>query len=1232
MNTFELKPFNKKQYIIYSIPGDGDCAYTSFIRAMRRFYPSIDVPKNSKELRTLLSKQKLPTVVKERIINNEWAEDEELQQMVELYQVCLCVWSEGQEKWFYFVPSNIPLSNFGLQGCNKIIYFYLHKNDDNLITYNHTDGIHYEYMKNLDEQSISYILESNSNNQDNNTESGSDNNTDDDSDDKSDNESDNDSDNDSDNETDDEFKDLKNFSDKKITDKYNLLKKYIEKYEQSKSLKENRKIYDKLSSQRNDKKENRLLEKTEYFLNKYSKNSTDVIDDSFKYTQNQKFLNKFISFSTNNYGILLYHGVGVGKTCSSVMIADNFINIYPNKVIVLSPSSLEQNYRKELFDVSKLNFENKTYDSCYGSKYLEKIPTWYKMSKSEINKKIQKMIDSEFSFFGYIQIVNFFEKLKKKSHILYPKDAEKRKLEFYILVKDFFSNRVIIVDEVHNIRLSSDETFKKFPKFFEIILKFATNIRLVLMTATPMYNQPSEISLLMNFLYTVDKYGKKYSTDIEFENGKLTTSSINNLKYFSKNYVSFMRGYDPKTFPLKFFNENILISKTKISNSLTSQKTNQIYNDYVYKFYQNEMKSYQLKLYNSLKLENNNDIQKSVQISNISYPSKDGDLNFSKGKQGFNQNFSSEIINKKLKVKYLDDSKQFLDFKTLEKYSSKMKTIIDNILTCKGCVIVYSKYLYSGLIPLAIALEHIGINKFNNSNILQKKSTQSNIGNYILLSGDESVSSNNTNELFKFNDISNIHGDNIKVALISEVAAEGVTFKNIREIHVLEPWYNMNKIEQIIGRGVRYKSHEKLPEEMRNVSIFLHVNIDKKSSIESIDERRYRIALKKQNKIKQIENVMKTYSIDCSLNININNHPDITKRVINSKGDTKNINQNIEQYECINNIDIPVTEFSEFNEDTVYLDILQKVKDVQKIITTNKLYKFDIQIIKQFLKNKLLVKECLLYMCKHKTQVIINDIYGYLIKIQDIFIFQPLEISNTKINMSDRTQQKQKFIENYKIGEFIYQDNENNQKDLFIKINDLFEELSKRLEETIDKNIIIDMCVDNLEKKTLMYYMNLSSFNSKTEPIKQSLIRGKYIIDDKEKIKYNIYDNTFFCDNKQCNLIDSNKYKQILKKEFQNKFERSLGYIQFRKVKNEDVYQIVSKIKHIDSKTKNTTGASCINTSYFKNDVLKRYISNYGKLNKDVKYTAVNLCALYEYVLRKNNLFMRPIEYIFGKN
>ena len=46
----------------------------------------------------------------------------------------------------------------------------------------------------------------------------------------------------------------------------------------------------------------------------------------------------------------------------------------------------------------------------------------------------------------------------------------------------------------------------------------------------------------------------------------------------------------------------------------------------------------------------------------------------------------------------------------------------------------------------------------------------------------------------------NANGSQIKVIVGSSVAAEGLDFKNIRSIHVLEPWHNLNKIEQVIGR------------------------------------------------------------------------------------------------------------------------------------------------------------------------------------------------------------------------------------------------------------------------------------------------------------------------------------------------------------------------------------------------------------------------------------------------
>jgi len=78
------------------------------------------------------------------------------------------------------------------------------------------------------------------------------------------------------------------------------------------------------------------------------------------------------------------------------------------------------------------------------------------------------------------------------------------------------------------------------------------------------------------------------------------------------------------------------------------------------------------------------------------------------------------------------------------------------------------------------------------------------------------------------------------VVIISQTGTEGIDLKNIRQVHILEPWYNMNRIEQVIGRARRNCSHKELPESERNVQIFLHsCSLDE--NIESLDMYLYRI-------------------------------------------------------------------------------------------------------------------------------------------------------------------------------------------------------------------------------------------------------------------------------------------------------------------------------------------------------------------------------------------------------
>ena len=72
--------------------------------------------------------------------------------------------------------------------------------------------------------------------------------------------------------------------------------------------------------------------------------------------------------------------------------------------------------------------------------------------------------------------------------------------------------------------------------------------------------------------------------------------------------------------------------------------------------------------------------------------------------------------------------------------------------------------------------------------------------------------------------------------------------KNIREIHILEPWYHLKKLEQVIGRGVRYCSHKDLEEHEKNVTIYLYASLIRDQDI-NIDIDIYSKAEKKSNEI-----------------------------------------------------------------------------------------------------------------------------------------------------------------------------------------------------------------------------------------------------------------------------------------------------------------------------------------------------------------------------------------------
>ena len=71
----------------------------------------------------------------------------------------------------------------------------------------------------------------------------------------------------------------------------------------------------------------------------------------------------------------------------------------------------------------------------------------------------------------------------------------------------------------------------------------------------------------------------------------------------------------------------------------------------------------------------------------------------------------------------------------------------------------------------------------------------------------------------------NFYGEVINVLMISASGAEGINLRNVRYVHVVEPYWHPVRIEQVVGRARRICSHQDLPAELRTVNVFLYLMV-----------------------------------------------------------------------------------------------------------------------------------------------------------------------------------------------------------------------------------------------------------------------------------------------------------------------------------------------------------------------------------------------------------------------
>lgn len=842
----------------------------------------------------------------------------------------------------------------------------------------------------------------------------------------------------------------------------------------------------------------KIAEKKEFNETKYDGTIYDIEEQAkklceadFELVPHQLFVRNFLSFQTPYNSLLLYHGLGTGKTCSAITVSEEMrtylkqLGIAQRIIVVASPN-VQENFKLQLFDERKLKLVDGLWNlrACTGNKYLKEInPMNMKgLSKEKVIKQIKSIINNSYLFLGYIEFANYIVKKSESDE----DDPKKRKLAMIRKLKKHFNNRLVIIDEVHNIRISDDKLDKRVAQELFKLVKYVDNLRLLLLSATPMYNSYKEIVWLLNVMNLNDQRSTIEVNDVFDKNGNLlikpdgTNVGEELLRRKATGYVSFVRGENPYTFPYRIFPSLFSIENTfknlpyptkQLNGKAIVQPLEHL------DVYVNVCGTFQEKGYNyilsSIKekagktkaglpsFENMDSfgytvLQKPLQALNIVYPNKM--LNIEKpvidttlllGSEGLKRTMKyTETTNPPTRKNFEYRNKDFGDFFAPDKigqYSSKIKSITDNILNSDGIVLIYSQFIDGGAVPMALALESIGFTRFGTkvSNLFKTpphkpidaktflpKDEMENPDDftpatYTMITGEKALSPDKVFDLKNLTDEDNKNGEKIKVVIISMTGSEGIDFKNLRQVHILEPWYNLSLIEQIIGRAVRTCSHKQLLFKERNVEIFLYGTLMTDTDEEAADLYIYRLAEMKAVQIGRVSRILKESSVDCILNIDQTkfteeNMNTVVKQQLSNKkiidfpiGDKANTvscdymdtcNFKCKPFKKITDGDIKLDTYDE-NFIIVNTDkIIQRIRDLfkEKFFYKKDKLRDEINVVKNY--PIVQINAALTVLIDDQNEYLIDkyDRLGHLVNIGEYYLFQPVELNNENISVFDR--------------------------------------------------------------------------------------------------------------------------------------------------------------------------------------------------------------------------------------
>lgn len=606
-----------------------------------------------------------------------------------------------------------------------------------------------------------------------------------------------------------------------------------------------------------------------------------------KLTVYQDFIGNYLDYRSPFKDLLVYHGVGAGKTVSVINVYNILYNYTPKwNIFLLIPAAL------------------------HDDPWLKDIKNW--LAKENYEDRFKNLIfihyDSPFAD------RDFLEKVKKA-------DSSKQSL-FIIEEAHRFINNVY-----NNVSSKKGKRAQVVYDYIQQEKKENPNVRIMMLSATPAVNNPFEFALIFNLL----RPGSFPTSEAIFEQLFISSTNFQSLNENTKNMfqrrilglVSYYLGATPDKFPSKTIHyKNIVMEKyqeevynhfeeieeqreklnrkmsrgkvgERIStyNAYTRQAANFVFphiNDSINGEARPRPGKFKIKEEDAVMIDEGKEVDKIKQLKlndkeaaaydNAIKTFVNGFANLCRdlhSKDKTNGHTLQDDI-KNWKEKHNSSFSTFLNmektksklFEELNKCSPKFITCIFNILKSKGPVLVYSNYVeMEGLQIFKIYLGFFGFSDFHRDQEASlsdlSKSGRFDGFRYIEYHGAISREIREANKKI-FNDKENVYGRVVKIIMLSPAGAEGITLKNTRQVHILEPFWNEARIEQIMGRAVRFCVHKDLPMEERKVDVFRYKMV-RKSNKETADEKMENISRKKNNLLLSFIEAVKEAAVDCEL-------------------------------------------------------------------------------------------------------------------------------------------------------------------------------------------------------------------------------------------------------------------------------------------------------------------------------------------------------------------------------